>query len=85
MRFTIVITGVTRGLGRALAERYIDLNHIVIGCGRNAKIIKDMNSISPASSNFEVVNIDDYKQVKDWAKNTKRWLMLSNALLKMRD
>ena len=70
MRFTIVITGVTRGLGRALAERYIDLNHIVIGCGRNAKIIKDMNSISPASSNFEVVNIDDYKQVKDWAKNT---------------
>ena len=62
MRFTIVITGVTRGLGRALAERYIDLNHTVIGCGRNAKIIKDMNSTSPASSNFAVVNIDDYKQ-----------------------
>ena len=31
MSFTIVITGVTRGLGRALAERLSFMGHTVIG------------------------------------------------------
>ena len=44
MRFTIVITGVTKGLGRALAEQYIHLNHTVIGCGRNIETITEMKS-----------------------------------------
>ena len=44
MRFTIVITGVTKGLGRALAEQYIHLNHTVIGCGRNIETITEITS-----------------------------------------
>ena len=69
MRFTIVITGVTKGLGRALAEQYIHLNHTVIGCGRNIETITEMNTDFPVSTNFQVVNIDDHQQVQDWAKN----------------
>ena len=40
MRSTIVITGVTRGLGRALAEQFSFMGHTVIGCGRNKDILK---------------------------------------------
>ena len=69
MRFTIVITGVTKGLGRALAEQYIHLNHTVIGCGRNTETITEMKTDFPVSTNFQVVNIDDHQQVQDWAKN----------------
>ena len=69
MRFTIVITGVTKGLGRALAEQYIHLDHTVIGCGRNIETITEMKTDFPVSTNFQVVNIDDHQQVQDWAKN----------------
>ena len=69
MGFTIVITGVTKGLGRALAEQYIHLNHTVIGCGRNIETITEMKTDFPVSTNFQVVNIDDHQQVQDWAKN----------------
>ncbi|MEO0416888.1 MAG: SDR family NAD(P)-dependent oxidoreductase, partial [Verrucomicrobiota bacterium] len=31
---TIVITGASRGLGRAMAEGFLDLDHTVIGCSR---------------------------------------------------
>ena len=36
----IVITGATRGLGRALAEGFVRLGHAVIGCGRDAGAIE---------------------------------------------
>ena len=36
----IVITGATRGLGRALAEGFARLGHMVIGCGRDAGAIE---------------------------------------------
>ena len=32
----ILITGVSRGLGRAMAEEFIRLGHAVLGCGRSA-------------------------------------------------
>ena len=46
MSFTIVITGVTRGLGRALAEQFSSMGHTVIGCGRNEDIIKNLSKIN---------------------------------------
>ena len=53
MRSTIVITGVTRGLGRALAEQFSFLGHTVIGCGRNKDILKKM---SKSLGNIFLVN-----------------------------
>ena len=31
----IVATGATRGIGRALTDRLVELGHTVIGCGIN--------------------------------------------------
>ena len=42
--YTIVITGATKGLGRALTEEYIQLGHNIIGCGRSIDSIKSMSN-----------------------------------------
>ena len=39
---TVLITGVSRGLGRAMAEEFIRLGHTVLGCGRSAKEIAQL-------------------------------------------
>ena len=67
--YTIVITGVTKGLGRALAEQYIKLGHLVIGCGRNVNSIESLSNYYPENTDFQVVDISDQKQVCFWAKD----------------
>jgi NAD(P)-dependent dehydrogenase (short-subunit alcohol dehydrogenase family) len=64
---TIVITGVTRGLGRALAERFIALGHTVLGCGRDAAAIKALRSRYGAPHDFYAVNVASDDEVKSWA------------------
>tara|TARA_A100001011_G_scaffold124815_1_gene131802 strand:+ start:2044 stop:2685 length:642 start_codon:yes stop_codon:yes gene_type:complete len=56
-------------LGRALTEQYITLGHTVIGCGRNVSSIKKLSHSYPKSSDFKVLDISDYKQVRTWASN----------------
>tara|TARA_Y100000588_G_scaffold234157_1_gene247729 strand:+ start:29 stop:718 length:690 start_codon:yes stop_codon:yes gene_type:complete len=67
--YTIVITGVTKGLGRALVEQYIKLGHLVIGCGRNVNSIESLSNSYPENTDFQVVDISDQKQVCFWAKD----------------
>ncbi len=31
----VIVTGATRGIGRALRDRLVELGHTVIGCGRS--------------------------------------------------
>jgi len=69
MRYTIVITGVTKGLGRALTEQFIKLGHTVIGCGRNVKFIELMSNIYSENTDFQVVDISDHKRVHSWAED----------------
>lgn len=64
----IVITGATRGLGRAMAERFLELGHTVCGCGRSAD-----GALTPAGKNrpgydFAVVDVSEEKQVMAWAR-----------------
>ena len=40
----VVITGVTRGLGRAMAEEFARLGHTVVGCGRSQKEIAQLRT-----------------------------------------
>lgn len=65
----ILITGVTRGLGRALAEYYIQEGHTVIGCGRGADGILDLRFAHPAPQDFAVVNVADAAKVELWAEH----------------
>ena len=65
--YTIVITGATKGLGRALTEQYIQLGHMVIGCGRSVNSIESMSNSYPKNTDFQVVDISDHKRVHSWA------------------
>ena len=67
--YTIVITGATKGLGRALTEQYIQLGHMVIGCGRSVNSIESMSNSYPENTDFQVVDISDHKRVRFWAED----------------
>ena len=67
--YTIVITGATKGLGRALAEQYIQLGHMVIGCGRSVNSIESMSNSYPENSDFQVVDISNHKRVHSWSED----------------
>ena len=63
----IVLTGVTRGLGRALLEGFIAEGHTVAGCGRNAKGIEELRKLYPVPHRFEAVDVTSDVAVKAWA------------------
>jgi NAD(P)-dependent dehydrogenase (short-subunit alcohol dehydrogenase family) len=64
----IVITGVTRGLGRALAEWYIAHGHTVAGCGRNGPQIFDLRMEHPEPHSFDAVDVAQAVKVQLWAE-----------------
>jgi NAD(P)-dependent dehydrogenase (short-subunit alcohol dehydrogenase family) len=63
----IVITGVTRGLGRALTEEFIRAGHTVIGCGRSGEAIFELRMTHPAPHDFSVVDVALDNKVALWA------------------
>ena len=67
--YTIVITGATKGLGRALTEEYIQLGHNIIGCGRSIDYIKSMSNSYKKNADFQVVDISNHNQVHTWAED----------------
>jgi NAD(P)-dependent dehydrogenase (short-subunit alcohol dehydrogenase family) len=83
---TILITGVSRGLGRALTEEFIRLGHVVIGCGRSEKEIAQLQKQFPAPNDFAAVDVSADEQVAAWAKRVLQShaapdLLLNNAAL----
>lgn len=64
----IVITGVTRGLGRALAEWYIAQGHMVSGCGRSGMEIFELRSVYPEQHNFDAVDVTEVVKVGMWSE-----------------
>ena len=80
----VLITGVSRGLGRAMAEEFIRLGHIVLGCGRSEKEIRQLQKQFTAPHDFAVIDISDDGQVAAWAKRILKSpgapdLLLNNA------
>ncbi|MGA2445634.1 MAG: SDR family oxidoreductase [Opitutaceae bacterium] len=64
----IVITGVTRGLGRALAEWYIAQGHTVSGCGRSGMEIFELRATHSERHNFDAVDVTETIKVEMWAE-----------------
>jgi len=62
----VVVTGVTRGLGRAMAERFIALGHTLLGCGRNRELIEQLRHKWPKRHDFDVVDVTSDGQVQNW-------------------
>lgn len=63
----IVITGATRGLGRALLPHFANAGHTLLGCGRSAGHVAELNKQFPEPNNFEAVDVADDAAVKRWA------------------
>jgi NAD(P)-dependent dehydrogenase (short-subunit alcohol dehydrogenase family) len=63
----IVLTGVTRGLGRALAEEFIRGGHTVMGCGRSGDAIFELRMAHQAPHDFSVVDVALDNKVAIWA------------------
>jgi NAD(P)-dependent dehydrogenase (short-subunit alcohol dehydrogenase family) len=64
----IVITGVTRGLGRALAEWCIAHGHTVSGCGRSGMEIFELRATHPEPHSFDAVDVTETIKVGMWAE-----------------
>ncbi len=64
----IVLTGAMRGLGRAMAERFAELGHQVLGCGRSASGVEEIGRLLPEPHDFQVVDVSDDAAVKAWAQ-----------------
>lgn len=63
----IVLTGATRGLGRALVPRFAAAGHTVVGCGRSAAHVAALTAAFPAPHRFDAVDVADAAAVAAWA------------------
>lgn len=82
----IVLTGATRGLGRALAVEFARQGHTVLGCGRSLEGIEQLRRNLGQPHDFETVDVASDEQVKRWAgrllpAHGPPGLLLNNAAL----
>ena len=83
-RKTIVITGVTKGLGFAMVGEFARLGHTVLGCGRSPQPIERLRRQFPAPHEFATVDVSSDEEVSVWArallaKHGAPDLLLNNA------
>ena len=64
----VAITGVTRGLGRAMAGGLAQRGHTVVGCGRSADAIAELRQSLGRPHAFERVDVSDDDAVRAWAE-----------------
>ncbi len=82
----IVISGVSRGLGRAMTEKFIKLGHVVLGCARNEAEIQALKKVFPKPHHFHVVDVASDAEVQRWAEKTLKRdgppdILINNAAL----
>lgn len=81
-----VITGATRGLGRALAEEFADQGHTVVGCGSSPAGVLALRSVLGEPHDFAVLDVAQDELVRFWAERVLRTfgapdLLLNNAAI----
>lgn len=82
----IVLTGVTRGLGRALVDRFVEAGHRVVGCGRSEERLAELGRRHPDAGSFARVDVADEAAVDAWARSVLASagapdLLINNAAL----
>jgi NAD(P)-dependent dehydrogenase (short-subunit alcohol dehydrogenase family) len=82
----IVITGVSRGLGRAILDLFVEGGHHVAGCCRAEEGATELKQAYGAPHDFSAVNVADEQQVERWAGRVLAEfgppdLLLNNAAL----
>ena len=66
---TIVITGVSRGLGRVMVRAFTEQQHTVCGCARSADAIDELIHEFGAPHRFAAVDVAHDSQVGSWARD----------------
>jgi len=64
----IVLTGVSRGLGRAMTAGFIQRGHRVCGCSRSAAALAELRKHWP-EHDFQQVDVSDDAAVSAWAQH----------------
>lgn len=64
----VVITGVTKGLGRAMIDRFSELGWLVAGCGRSASQIEEIRNQFTENHDFQTVDVSDVESVNIWGR-----------------
>jgi len=64
----VVITGVTRGLGRAMVDRFHEAGWTVAGCGRSADEVQRLRSQLGDKHDFAIVDVAEMRQVEEWTE-----------------
>jgi NAD(P)-dependent dehydrogenase (short-subunit alcohol dehydrogenase family) len=82
----ILITGVSRGLGRALADSYMAEGHTIIGCGRDPEKILDLRFGCADRHRFDIVDVSQANKVSVWYETVSAShgvpdLIINNAAL----
>ncbi|MFB7505315.1 SDR family oxidoreductase [Streptomyces broussonetiae] len=70
----VVVSGVSRGLGAALARRFAELGHPVAGCGRDRAALDLLRADLGAGHLITVADVTDADAVQTWAEQTVRQL-----------
>jgi NAD(P)-dependent dehydrogenase (short-subunit alcohol dehydrogenase family) len=68
-RRVIVLTGATRGLGRALVPHFVKAGHVVAGCGRSADHVAELQKQLGSPHLFAAVDVTDEAAVDVWAED----------------
>ena len=69
MKNMVVITGVSRGIGRALVDSFIDIGYSVAGCARDVDEIDFLRNKYGDEHLFEVTDVVDNSSVGKFAKH----------------
>ena len=82
----MVITGVTRGLGRAMADEFARHGHTVLGCARSRHAITQLAQSLGKPHDLQTVNVAMDAEVKSWANRLLNTygspdLLLNNAAI----
>lgn len=83
---TIVVTGATRGIGRALTDELARLGHVVLGCGRDEVKVRELARAHRPPHAFEALDVRDDAAVMRWAERVLAShgapdLLINNAAL----
>src|SRR6188474_1478472 len=82
----VVITGCTRGLGRAMVTEFAAAGWTVAGCSRSSEAISKLRGAFPAPHYFQVANVADEEDVMNFCEEVLERrgapdLLLNNAAL----
>jgi NAD(P)-dependent dehydrogenase (short-subunit alcohol dehydrogenase family) len=82
----ILITGVSKGLGCAMAKGFAREGHTVAGCGRNAGSLQSLSSALGTPHRFAPIDVSNDQEVARWIQSVTKDigvpdLVLNNAAI----